>query len=100
MAGLFQHWRPRKPTKRAKHPTPEQALHALSDGRCMYALISPCSGRPSAVGLRDESDINDVLVCKAHYGRLRKLDGYELEKLERVLVEAFLPVGGRRRADP
>jgi hypothetical protein len=71
------------------HPTPAQAVEALSQGCCLYASLGPCSGDPSPVGLRDNDDEGAVLVCKAHYGRLRKLDERSLDKLERHLVEAF-----------
>lgn len=55
----------------------------------MYALRSKCSGPPMSVGLRDSDDVNAILACKAHYGRLRKLDGRTLDELERVLLVAF-----------
>ncbi len=48
-----------------------------------------CSGRPKAVGLRDDLDDSDVLVCKAHYGRLRKLDERSADELERYVKRAF-----------
>jgi hypothetical protein len=38
----------------------------------MYAPISNCSGPPATVGLNGDWDESDVLVCKAHSGRLRK----------------------------
>jgi hypothetical protein len=72
-----------------KHPTPQQAYAALSEAACLYAGISNCSGSPARVGLRGEDDGNDVLVCKAHYGRLRKMNDRELKRLERDLVRAF-----------
>jgi len=74
---------------RQSHPTPEQALDALRQGLCMYALGSKCSGSPMSVGLRDPDDVNAVLCCKAHYGRLRKIDSRSLSNLERVLLVAF-----------
>jgi hypothetical protein len=77
------------------HPTPAQAVEALSQGACLYAPISSCSGDPSPVGLRDNEDEGAVLVCKAHFGRLRKLDRRSLDKLERHLVDAFARNRGR-----
>jgi hypothetical protein len=71
------------------HPTPEQAIDALRQGLCMYALRSKCSGPPMSVGLRDSDDANAILCCKAHYGRLRKLNSRSLSNLERVLLVAF-----------
>ncbi len=62
----------------------------------MYAAISTCSGSADAVGLRDEHDRNDVLVCRAHYGRLRKLREHKLDALERFLVPAFAEHRGAR----
>jgi hypothetical protein len=41
------------------------------------------------VALRSEEDRHAVLVCKAHYGRLRKMPQPELERLEVALVRAF-----------
>jgi hypothetical protein len=35
--------------------------------------------------------LSAVLVCRAHYGRLRKLDPLAADELERVLYEAFVP---------
>lgn len=71
------------------HPTPRQAYDALSVGQCMYAPISVCAGPARIVGLRDEDDVNDVLVCRAHYGRLRTMPRRQLDLLERALVRAF-----------
>jgi hypothetical protein len=48
-------------------------------------------GLVRSVGLRDEDDMSCVLVCRAHYGRLRKLDPLAADELERVLFEAFMP---------
>ncbi len=85
---------PRRAPRRAqKHPTPDQAYDALSEGLCMYAPVSKCSGRPKAVGLRHNLDDSEVLVCNAHYGRLRKLDERRLDELEYYLKRAF----GRER---
>jgi hypothetical protein len=83
LAGL----RRRKRSRR--HPTPEQALVALEAGHCMYSPLSKWTGHPTSTGLRGDEDINSVLVCKAHYGRLRKLEPRAADKLERVLLEAF-----------
>jgi hypothetical protein len=74
---------------RQSHPTPEEALDALRQGLCMYALRSKCSGPPMSVGLRDSDDVNAILCCQAHVGRLRKLDRRALSELERVLLVAF-----------
>jgi HK97 family phage major capsid protein len=72
-----------------RHPTSEQALEALKEGRCLYAPVSTCSGAATIVGLRDDDDGSGVLVCKAHYGRLRTLGSRELDKLERFLIAGF-----------
>lgn len=80
----------RKPVSR-RHPTPDQALDALSAGRCLYSPVSSCSGLPASEGLRDVDDVSAVLVCSAHYGRLRKMAPRDLDRLERVLREAFRP---------
>lgn len=80
---------PRRRKRSRKHPTPMQALEALQEARCLYAPISNCSSKPKAVRLRHDLDTNDVLVCKAHYGALRRLDDRALDELERVLVKAF-----------
>jgi hypothetical protein len=79
----------RRHKRSRRHPTPEQALYALEAGRCMYSPLTKCSGPPLQVGLRNWDDKNEVLVCKAHIGRLRKLDARSVNKLERVLLEAF-----------
>ena len=78
-----------------QHPTPQQAYDRLAAGLCMYAGLTKCSSAPYKVGLRDWDDENDVLACKAHIGRLRKLDGRRLDELERHLTRAF---AGRRAA--
>jgi hypothetical protein len=73
-----------------RHPTPQQAFEALSAGRCLYEPTgSACSGGVRSTGLRDADDISAVLVCRAHYGRLRQLHGRELDQLERYLVAGF-----------
>jgi hypothetical protein len=79
----------RRPKQTARHPTPAQAFSALSEGVCLYAPLSNCTGGPASVGLRSEEDRHAVLVCKAHYGRLRKMPQPELERLEVALVRAF-----------
>jgi hypothetical protein len=61
----------------------------------MYAPVSSCSGDLIHAGLRDEHDRNDVLVCRAQYGRLRKLRERELDALERFLILAFAEARGR-----
>jgi hypothetical protein len=59
----------------------------------MYAPLSNCStGGIASVGLRSEHDRHAVLVCKAHYGRLRKMPVPELARLEEALVRAFAEV--------
>jgi hypothetical protein len=87
MLRLFSRRRPRS----SRHPTPDVALDALSDARCMYSPLSKCSGSTASVGLRDNDDVSAVLVCKAHYGRLRRMQPRDLDRLERVLREAFRP---------
>jgi hypothetical protein len=74
-----------------RHPTPDQALDALSEGRCLYSPVSTCSGQPVSEGLRDVDDVSAVLVCGAHYGRLRQMSPHDLDRLERVLRGAFHP---------
>jgi hypothetical protein len=44
-----------------RHPTPQQAYDALSEGFCMYARVSTCSGEPFAAGLRDDWDVERAL---------------------------------------
>ena len=73
-----------------RHPTPEQAFEALSQGVCMHAAPGrTCSSKPKAVGLRDDFDDSDVLVCKGHFGALRHMDGRRLDELARDLRRAF-----------
>jgi hypothetical protein len=50
---------------------------------------SACSGRLGHVGLRNNDDMNTVLVCSAHFGRLRTMEARELARLERILLETF-----------
>ena len=76
--------------QKVRHPSPAQALEALSDGLFMYAPISGCSKRGvAAVGLRDNEDRNAVLICAAHFGRLRQMPINQLAQLERVLLANF-----------
>ena len=42
-----------------------------------------------SAGFRDANDDNVVLICQAHYGRLRQLSGRDLDQLERHLVVRF-----------
>lgn len=79
----------RRRQRSRQHPTPQQAFDALAQARCMYAPISNCSGPPAPVGLNGDWDESDVLACKAHYGRLRKMDDRTLRQLERHLLKAF-----------
>ena len=72
-----------------RHPTPAEAYEALAQAQCMYAAHAVCSGPTSAVGLRGPDDTNDVLVCRAHFGRLRSVRKRDLDELERYLVRAF-----------
>ena len=82
------------------HPTPKQAFYALSEGRCMYAAPGrSCSSKPKAVGLRDDFDGSDILVCKGHYGALRHMDPWRLDELERDLTRAFASRFPRRNGD-
>jgi hypothetical protein len=90
MFGLFKRRRAASPQSR-QHPTAAQAFAALSEGRCMYALVNRCSGPPRPVGFGAEKDESAVLVCGAHYGRLRKLDARAAAELERYLSRAFRP---------
>jgi hypothetical protein len=80
----------RKPVSR-RHPTPEQAVEALRESRCLYSPVSSCRGMPASEGLRDVDDASAVLVCGAHYGRLRQMPPKDLDRLERVLRKAFRP---------
>lgn len=75
--------RQRKRSRR--QPTASEAFQQLNEARCMYAGISDCSGRPGHADLGDSA----VLVCKAHYGRLRRLDPRAAADLERQLTKAF-----------
>ena len=73
--------RRQRPTR---HPTPQQARDAALAGLCIYAPISVCSGLPAPMGLRHKTDTTKVIVCRAHYGRLHRLNGRELDSLERA----------------
>ena len=81
-------WLRRRKRSRS-HPTPQQAYENLANVQCMYAGLAACSGPANAVGLRHSDDQNVVLACKAHHGRLRKLNERDLERLERHLVRTF-----------
>jgi hypothetical protein len=83
LSGLLR----RRPS--GKHPTLEQVFAALVNGCCMYSPISNCSSRPRSVGPRSDDDSKCVLVCKAHYGRLRKLEPRVAAELDRYLTRAF-----------
>ncbi len=73
-----------------RHPTAQQAYDAVSQGLCLYAVPGRnCSSRPKAIGLRDDLDDSDVLVCKGHFGALRHMDTRRLDELERALTRAF-----------
>jgi hypothetical protein len=84
---MFAWLRQQKQSRR--HPHPDQARDALENGRCLYSPISTCSGSPGQVGLHDNEDVAVVLVCKAHFGRLRRMPARDLDRLERVLRKAF-----------
>ena len=71
------------------HPTPKQAFAALEQGDCLYSPLTKCSGKLRSVGIRGEQDVSAVLVCRAHFGALRRMPEREADKLERVLREAF-----------
>jgi len=75
---------------RHQNPTPQQAAHALADGACLYAPVSTCSGRPVPVGLQDNDDMEVVLCCRAHYGRLRQLDERKRNQLRNHLRDGFV----------
>jgi hypothetical protein len=85
----------RRRRRARQHPTPDMALDALSEGMCLYRPVSSCSSPPRSVGLRDENDNHAILVCKAHYWRLRHMPPRDLDRLERVLLEAFKPSRNR-----
>lgn len=70
-------------------PSPEEAFEALAASRCMYATVNACSGPLRSVGLRGDDDGSAVLVCKAHFGRLRRLDEQAAEAYRRHLERAF-----------
>lgn len=55
----------------------------------MFSPATRCSGPPAPFGLRDDDDVDEVLICKAHYGRLRRLDERTLETYGRHLARAF-----------
>jgi hypothetical protein len=57
----------------------------------MYRPLSNCSSPPNPRGLRHNEDTNHILVCGAHFGRLRRMPTDELDRLEHVLLEAYQP---------
>jgi hypothetical protein len=73
----------------AGHPNAEQAHAALRAGRCMYSPINSCSGGIRSTGLRGNDDASAVLVCRAHFGKLRRLKPDDAERLDRELRKAF-----------
>jgi hypothetical protein len=79
----------RRRRRSRQHPTPQQAFEALSEARCLYAPISKCSGPPRPVGFADDWDAPNVLCCRAHVGRLRRMDSRTAGKLERHLRKEF-----------
>lgn len=83
---MLRFWRRHQASRR--HPTPVQAAEALLEKRCLYEPVSTCAGPPRKESLRVDG-ADDILVCKAHYGRLRRMPERELEKLERKLRSVF-----------
>ena len=81
----------RFPRRLGKHPTGEQAADALAQSHCLYSPLSTCSGGIGSVGLADNEDADAVLVCRAHFGRLRSLDRRQLEQLRHHLHVHFAP---------
>ena len=79
----------RRERPRGGHPTPQEAFSALEQGLCMYAPVSKCSSAPKQVGLRGRDDVDVVLCCKAHVGKLWRMDARYADKLGRALSEAF-----------
>jgi hypothetical protein len=79
-------------------PTPAQAVEALREGQCMFAPVSPCSGGLRSIGLRHNENENALLVCKAHFGRLRKLSKPRLNMLEAHLFREFVVLPRRLAA--
>jgi hypothetical protein len=84
----------RRRQRARRQPTPEQAFDQLSEAKCMYAGISPCSGKALSTGLRHDYDDAAVLVCAGHSGRLRKLSAQDADTLERQLRRAFAGARG------
>jgi hypothetical protein len=83
---MFAWLRRRKRSR--QDPTAAQAFEQLVEGRCLYAGLTKCSGSLRSVELREDG-AGCVLVCRAHYGRLRKLSDRDAAKLERELRKAF-----------
>ncbi len=65
----------------------DQAVASLQQGECMFASTGPCSGPPRPLGLRHPDDVDTILACKGHAGRLSKLRRHpqELDTLHRHL---------------
>jgi hypothetical protein len=57
----------------------------------LRALRASCAGLADSVGLRDDDDTHAVIVCRAHYGRLRRIPTRDLDRIEQVLLEAYMP---------
>jgi hypothetical protein len=55
----------------------------------MYSPLSKCSGPLRSAGLRDDDYFYAVIVCRAHYGRLRQMPEGDLDELEHVLLDAY-----------
>jgi len=90
MMALLRSLRRQPPHSAHLHTTPQEAAQALADGACMYAAVSTCSGRPVPVGLEGDEDMDVVLCCRAHYGRLRQLDERKLNQLRDHLRDGFV----------
>ena len=90
---LLERFHVRRRKGKGRHPTAAQAYDALSQGSCLYAPLSTCSGPPRQTGLRDRDDLTVVLACGAHAGRLRRIKPHDLTKLERNLAKAFGKTG-------
>ena len=67
----------------------EHAVWNLAAQRCLYSGGESCP-RTRSRGLRDDDDVDVILVCATHAGRLPKLRrGDDLELLRRRLHEEF-----------
>lgn len=80
--------RPKPPVE--DDPTPEQAAAALVSGGCLFGVVSTCSGHTIPVGLASDDDSDTVACCKAHYGRLRKLNANTIDRIRDGGAAAFL----------